>query len=242
MRVRPLTGIIAIVIGGCATLLAMALIDGAGEPPSLASHHESAERLVGPAPSRLRPSGSGPATSPALTAPSPPGAPPEPPRPQAASSPVPRSGASAPSLEPERASRWEPPAPKDPVFDLDADGRVGQDERLRAAEILALAHQFASNRSLDGSFPILREAFRGEARHFAAMDTDGDGALSVREWVAFHAESIREVRRFDQNFDGALTVAELGALPSRFDFLDAEEADGLLWAWEIDLQRGRGRW
>lgn len=136
---------------------------------------------------------------------------------------------------------WAPPTPQERVFDLNADGRVGRDERERAEEILALANDFAKNRSSDGTFPILKEAFRGEARLFKAMDGDGDGALSTREWVSFHVDSIREVRRFDQNADGAATLAEMGVAATRFDYLDFDH-DGEIWAWEIDIQRGRGKW
>jgi EF hand len=149
---------------------------------------------------------------------------------------VPDTVAAEPQLQ-----AWAPPTPQERVFDLNGDGRVGRDERERAEEILALANDFAANRSADGSFPILKDAFRGEPRLFQAMDGDGDGALSTREWVSFHVDSIREVRRFDQNADGAATLAEMGVAATRFDYLDFDH-DGEIWAWEIDIQRGRGKW
>jgi hypothetical protein len=149
---------------------------------------------------------------------------------------VPSSAPGEPQKQP-----WTPPTPDEPVFDLNADGRVGRDERERADEILAFANEFASNRSPDGTFPILKESFRGEPRLFRAMDADGDGALSSREWTFFHVDSIREVRRFDQNADGAATLAEMGVAMTRFDYLDFDH-DGFIWAWEIDIQRGRGKW
>ncbi|MBM4782450.1 MAG: hypothetical protein GQE15_32645 [Archangiaceae bacterium] len=136
---------------------------------------------------------------------------------------------------------WLPPAPTDLVFDLDGDHRVEPDEQARAAELLERAHQFAGNRSADGTYPILKPDFRGSGRLFRAMDTDADGALTEREFLAFEADSIRELRRCDQNADGALSKAEFGHLDSRFDYLD-EDHDGALYAWEITLMRGRGKW
>jgi len=138
-------------------------------------------------------------------------------------------------------AEWLPPAPTDRVFDLDGNGRVQPDEQERATELLARAHQFASNRSSDGSYPILKASFRGEGRLFRAIDVDGDGALSEREFLAYEVDSIRQLRRFDQNADGALTLNEFGHLATRFDSLD-EDKDGLLHAWEITLMRGRGKW
>lgn len=131
--------------------------------------------------------------------------------------------------------------PTDPVFDLNGDHRVAPDEQQRATELLERAHQFAGNRSADGTYPILEADFRGSGRLFRAMDVDGDGALTEREFLAFEADSIRELRRYDQNADGALSKAEFGHLDSRFDFLD-EDHDGELYAWEITLMRGRGKW
>ncbi|MBL8937838.1 MAG: hypothetical protein JNM69_24965 [Archangium sp.] len=136
---------------------------------------------------------------------------------------------------------WLPPAPTDPVFDLNGDHRVEPDEQQRATELLERAHHFASNRSVDGTYPILKPDFRGEGRLFRAMDADSDGALTEREFLAFEADSIRQLRRYDQNADGALSKAEFGHLDSRFDFLD-EDHDGELYAWEITLMRGRGKW
>lgn len=136
---------------------------------------------------------------------------------------------------------WLPPASTDLVFDLNDDHRVEPDERERAAELLERAHQFAGNRSANGTYPILKPEFLGTGRLFRAMDSDGDGALTEREFLAFEAESIRELRRYDQNADGALSKAEFGHLDSRFDFLD-EDHDGELYAWEITLMRGRGKW
>lgn len=138
-------------------------------------------------------------------------------------------------------SAWLPPERTDRVFDLNQDSHVEPDEQERAAELLERAHQFATNRSVDGTYPILKPAFRGEGRLFRAMDSDGDGALTEREFLAFEADSIRQLRRFDQNADGALSKAEFGHLDSRFDFLD-EDHDGELYAWEITLMRGRGKW
>ncbi len=136
---------------------------------------------------------------------------------------------------------WLPPAPTDLVFDLNGDHRVEPDEQERAVELLERAHQFASNRSVDGTYPILKPDFRGGGRLFRAMDTDADGALTEREFLTFEADSIRELRRYDQNADGALTKNEFGHLDSRFDYLD-EDHDGALYAWEITLMRGRGKW
>jgi hypothetical protein len=138
-------------------------------------------------------------------------------------------------------AEWLPPAPTDRVFDLDGNGRVQPNEQERAAELLERAHQFASNRSSDGTYPILKAGFRGEGKLFRAIDVDADGALSEREFLAFEVDSIRQLRRFDQNADGALTLDEFGHLATRFDFLD-EDKDGLLYAWEITLMRGRGKW
>ena len=138
-------------------------------------------------------------------------------------------------------SAWLPPERTDLVFDLNGDARVEPDEQERAAELLERAHQFAGNRSVDGTYPILEADFRGSGRLFRAMDVDGDGALTEREFLAFEADSIRELRRYDQNADGALSKAEFGHLDSRFDFLD-EDHDGDLYAWEITLMRGRGKW
>lgn len=156
----------------------------------------------------------------------------------------PASGASAPvapSAPSPGVAAWQPPATNDPVFDLNGDRSVGDDEQTRASEILEHAADFARDHSPDGSFPILREAFTGDGRQFTAMDVDSDGALSEREFIAFHVDSIKQVRRFDQNRDGAVTLAEFGVLASRFDFLDVDH-DGQLWAWEISIMRGRGRW
>lgn len=138
-------------------------------------------------------------------------------------------------------SAWLPPERTDLVFDLNGDARVEPDEQERATELLERAHQFAGNRSVGGTYPILEADFRGSGRLFRAMDVDGDGALTEREFLAFEADSIRELRRYDQNADGALSKAEFGHLDSRFDFLD-EDHDGELYAWEITLMRGRGKW
>lgn len=168
--------------------------------------------------------------------------------------PAPEVPAVSPTPQPERVPErqlavaltqqqqvWLPPAPTDLVFDLNGDHHVEPDERERAAELLERAHQFAGNRSANGTYPILKPEFLGSGRLFRAMDSDGDGALTEREFLAFEAESIRELRRYDQNADGALSKAEFGHLDSRFDFLD-EDHDGELYAWEITLMRGRGKW
>lgn len=141
----------------------------------------------------------------------------------------------------EQDAAWLPPSRTDKVFDLNGNGRVEADEQERAGELLERSHQFASNRSPDGVYPMLKATFRGEGKLFRAIDADADGALTEREFLAFEADSIRQLRRFDQNADGALTLNEFGHLKSRFDYLD-EDHDGELYAWEITLMRGRGKW
>lgn len=141
----------------------------------------------------------------------------------------------------EQDAVWLPPTRTDTVFNLNGNGRVEADEQERADELLERSHQFASNRSPDGVYPMLKATFRGEGKLFRAIDADADGALTEREFLAFEADSIRQLRRYDQNADGALTLNEFGHLKPRFDFLD-EDHDGELYAWEITLMRGRGTW
>lgn len=153
--------------------------------------------------------------------------------------PLPVPPPTAPLVEQDTA--WLPPPRTDKVFDLNGNGRVEPDEQERAGELLERSHQFASNHSPDGVYPMLKATFRGEGKVFRALDADADGALTEREFLAFEADSIRQLRRYDQNADGALTLNEFGHLKSRFDFLD-EDHDGELYAWEITLMRGRGKW
>ena len=153
--------------------------------------------------------------------------------------PAPKPPPAAPLVEQDAA--WLPPTRTDTVFDLNGNGRVEADEQERADELLERSHRFASNRSPDGVYPMLKATFRGEGKLFRAIDADADGALTEREFLAFEADSIRQLRRFDQNADGALTLNEFGHLKSRFDYLD-EDHDGELYAWEITLMRGRGKW
>lgn len=136
---------------------------------------------------------------------------------------------------------WTPPAAHEPVFDLNNDEEVTADEVERGHELLVRASEFAHNRSSDGSYPILADDFEGDPRFFRAMDGNADGALSEREAITYFVESIRELRRFDQNHDGALAFSEFGHLKTRFAFLDTN-ADEKIEAWEINILRGRGKW
>lgn len=137
--------------------------------------------------------------------------------------------------------RWEPFRPESMAFDFNQDGEVGPHELERGRELRGRAAQFALLRSSDGSYPILSEDFRGSRRTFSAMDEDGDGALSEREAIRYFLSSVLELRRFDQDYDGALTPEELGVLPTRFEFLDMN-GDGSIHAWEISFLRAQGRW
>lgn len=136
---------------------------------------------------------------------------------------------------------WAPPRRDAPVFDIDGSGEVTPDERERADELAVRASEFAANRSSDGTYPILAEDFRGSPRLFAAMDDNEDGALSTLEAMRYFVASIRELRRYDQDHDGALALAEYGHLESRFGFLDTN-GDQRIEAWEINLLRARGKW
>ncbi|MEO0815373.1 MAG: hypothetical protein AAFY60_21110 [Myxococcota bacterium] len=139
------------------------------------------------------------------------------------------------------AQEYRPPRRDSKTFDLNRDGAVSPDEQERADELSERATQFASNWSSAGSYPILADEFYGGERFFAAMDQDGDGALTEREALNYFVDSIRELRRYDQNADGALALAEFGHLESRFNYLDTN-SDGKIEAWEINILRGRGTW
>lgn len=234
MNRRQLAAVMTTLLVGVLALIASQLdLEAPSAPPPTSDAPEppapprSVTRLA-PLTAPTRPAALSPSPSPRPSAPTQP--------PATAAEPPPAAVPEPPAL-----SEWQPPAPSDPVFDLNADRSVAADEQSRAREILELATQFAHDRSRDGSFPILRDSFDGDARFFSAMDLDADGALSEREFVAFHVDAIKQVRRFDQNHDGAVTVAELGALQTRYDFLDVDH-DGLIWAWEVSIMRGRGKW
>jgi len=163
---------------------------------------------------------------------------------QTANEPPPASQA-AESVEPVEAepseADWQPPKRGSDLFDINRDGSVTSDEVARGDDLAVRASEFAHNRSSDGSYPIIAEDFRGDPKFFGAMDVNHDGALSEREAVAYFIESIRELRRYDQDFNGALAVAEFGHLESRFGFLDTN-GDAKIEAWEINILRGRGKW
>lgn len=101
----------------------------------------------------------------------------------------------------------------------------------------------------DGSLTLEEVQGAAQAR-FDAADANGDGALSVEE-LATIAQSEATARaeqmlaRFDENEDGALTIAEMRAdRPERaarmFERVDAD-ADGVITADEFaDMRQGRG--
>ena len=127
-------------------------------------------------------------------------------------------------------------------LDLNDDRRVGRDEADRLLELMDNARAHAKRfDAADGVFPIGRHDYVGSGQQFSFLDRDADGLVTEGEYVSSLAQAVKQLRRFDLDYDGALTVAEMWDAPTRFSATDLD-GDSLVYAWEVLSRMERGKW
>lgn len=128
------------------------------------------------------------------------------------------------------------------VFDWNTDGELDLKELERTQRFMVRMDDWAKRHDLgDGSFPIERDHYEGSKKLFTFSDKNGDQVLDEDEYFEVLRKSREELRRFDVDRNGEITLQEFGGNQKRFDTID-QNKNQVIEEYEVRDALAQGYW